>query len=141
MGLLSQLVRAGIRAHHDVRRAKARIEYFNWRWHKLVNIHQLVVNDFLKPLQPVSANMSATEYAKLTQYTRRMDYWHEEINQNINQATQKHLSQYATSIKNVAMTSMKLCKKYGVYSDIESLEYVSTEKTIYLNGEQHYTFT
>ena len=69
-----------------------------------------------------------------------MDDWRDEINSHINDARQNHLSRYATAIKKVAMKSMKLCQKYQVYSDIDSVEYVASEKAIYLNGKKHYTF-
>ena len=141
MRLLSQLFKAGVRANRYARREKARIEYFNWRWNKLRNIHQLLVKDMLQPLEPFLNKMSSNEYIKLKEYIQDMDDWRDEINSHINDATQNHLSRYATAIKKVAMKSMKLCKKYRVYSDIQSIEYVASEKALYLNGKKHYTFT
>ena len=141
MGLLSQLFKAGVRANRYARREKARIEYFNWRWQKLMGIHQLVVKDFLQPLEPFLDKMSRNEYIKLNEYIQDMDDWRDEINRRINDATQNHLSRYATAIKKVAMKSIKLCKKYRLYSDIQSIKYVASEKALYLNGKKHYTFT
>ena len=141
MGLLSQLFKAGVRANRYARREKARIEYFNRRWQKLRDIHQLVVKDFLQPLEPLLDKMSRNEYMKLNEYIQDMNDWRDEINRHINNATQNHLSRYATAIKKVAMKSIKLCKKYRAYSDIQSIEYVASEKALYLNGKKHYTFT
>ena len=141
MGLLSQLSKAWVRANRYARREKARIEYFNRRWHKLRDIQQLVVKDFLQPLEPFLDKMTRNEYIKLNEYRQDMNAWCDEINRHINDATQNHLSRYATAIKKVAMKSIKLCKKYRVYLNIQSIEYVASEKALYLNGKKHYTFT
>lgn len=141
MGLLTQLFKAGVRANRYAQREKARIGVFNRRWQKLRDIHQLVVKDFLQPLEPFWDKMSGKEYIKLNEYIQDMNDWRDEINRHINNATQNHLSRYGTAIKKVAMKSIKLCKKYRVYSDIQSIEYVASEKALYLNGKKHYTFT
>jgi len=140
MGLLYQLFKIGVRAHRYEQRQKARINRFNSRWHKLRSIHNSVIEDFVHPLEPVLKERSVNEYIKLSEYIRDMTDWHDEINSHINDATQNNLSRYATAIKKVAIKSMKLCKKYEVYSDIESIEYIAKEKTLYMNGRKHYTF-
>ena len=98
----------------------------------------MIVKDFLQPLEPFLNKMTTNEYIKLKEYIQDMDDWHDEINRHINDATQNHLSRYATAIKRVAMKSKKLCQKYRVYSDIQPIEYVPSEKALYLNGKKHY---
>lgn len=141
MGLLSQLFKAKVSATQYSQTEKVRVEYFNRRWQKLWNIHQSVVKEFLQPLEPLWNKMSRNEYLKLNRYIQDMNDWRDEINRNINNATQSHLSHYATAIKKTAVKSMKLCQKYGVYPDIQSIEYVAGEKTLYLNGKKYYMFT
>ena len=140
MGLLSQFVKALVRESQYAHREKASIEYFNLRWQQLTDIHQLVVKDFLQPLEPFSGDLTYNEYAKLNEYVKDMDEWRSVINTNINNARQNHLSRYATAIKKAAMKSIKLCKKYGVYSDIHSVEYDGSKKMLMLNGKDHYCF-
>jgi hypothetical protein len=141
MGLLSQLFKARVSATQYSKTEKVRVENFNRRWKKLWNIHQSVVKDFLQPLEPLWDKMSRNEYLKLNGYIQDMNDWRNEINRHINNATQSHLSRYATAIKKTAMKSMELCQKYGVYPDIQSIEYVASEKTLYLNGKKYYMFT
>ena len=140
MGLLSQLFKAGVSANRYTRRENDRIEYFNLRWHKLRDIHDLVVKDFLQPLEPFLGELTYNEYTKFNEYVEDMDEWRSVINENINNARQNHLSRYATSIKKAAMKSIKLCKKYGVYSDIHSVEYDGSRKMLMLNGKDRYCF-
>lgn len=140
MGLLSQLFKDRVSENRFSQAEKARMEYFNLRWQILWDIHQSVVKDFLQPLEPLWNKMSRNEYLKLNGYIQDMNDWRDEINRHINNATQSHLSRYATAIKKAAMQSMQLCQKYGVYPDIQSIEYVASEKTLYLNGKKYYTF-
>ena len=70
-----------------------------------------------------------------------MNYWYNYINKNIRYANQNDLSRYATAIKKVAMKAIKLCKKYGACKNIQSVEYVAVEKTIYVNGKKRYIFS
>jgi len=129
-----------VRGLRRARKDKARIENFNSRWEHLTEIHRLTTKDFIEPLEPYASNMKSTEYLKFQELINDMNEWYNEINSNINQAKQSHLSRYATSIKKVAIRSIKLCKKYKVYPDIESVNYVASEKALYLNGNKHYTF-
>ncbi|MDZ7759473.1 MAG: hypothetical protein U5L00_04355 [Desulfovermiculus sp.] len=140
MGLLAQLFKTGVKSYHYANRKESRIEYFNWRWEHLNEIHQLVLDDFVIPLEPFLDNMTNNECIKLEKYVQKMSDWQNDIIRNINEANQNHLSSYATAIKKVAMKSMMLCKKYCVYSDIETVKYISSETAIYLNDEKHYTF-
>lgn len=140
MGLLMQLFKSGVKSYRYAKREKSRIAYFNWRWEHLNEIRERVIDDFVIPLEPFIDCMTSNEHIKLNEYIQEMNDWYEEINRHINDATQNNLSRYATTIKKVAMKSIKLCKKYNVYTDIYSIEYVANEKALYLNEEKHYTF-
>jgi len=138
MGFGSLLARGISRELGYVRRENARIDYFNWRWDKLVHIQMLIAQDFIDPLAAVASQLKACEEEQLAEYIEDMMAWHSSIAQHINDARQNHLSRYATACKKTAMTAIRLCKKYGVYTDIESVEYDAERKMIILNGQDHY---
>lgn len=140
MGFASLFAKGILREINYVRAQNARIDRFNAWWHGLNEIHRLVVQDFVEPLNDVTAQMTSNEYTYLTTYIQEMNSWHDEINAHINDARMNHLSRYATAIKRTAVKSMKLCQKYKVYGDIQSVTYDATRKMILLNGRDQYCF-
>ncbi len=117
--------------------SQAAVERFNERWNRLTDIQNKVANAFV---DEVIEDINAKELEKLMSHINEMQFWNKEINENIDIAKNSHLSKYATRIKNVALMSIKLCKKYKKYSDIETVEYIAKEKMLYLNGEEFYYF-
>jgi hypothetical protein len=67
-------------------------------------------------------------------------YMGDEIKSNINIAKNGDISKYATAIKRFSMKAIKLCKKYGIHSNIVSVEYNAKEKTLKINGKDVYYF-
>lgn len=127
-------------AIREAKRAKARVDKFNARWHRLTHIHRLVTNEFVEPLNVNFSKLTVSEQNAINNYVGEMNEWFNAIRGNINNSGLKHLSRYATAIKKTAMKSMIICKKYGIYSDIVSVEYDASRKVLLLNGRDHYCF-
>lgn len=119
-------------------REAARVGRFNERWQRLLQIEDFVQTDFVSPLDDVMDRMTVNEYSKLCDYVVEMTNWSTAINDAINDARQQHLSRYATAIKRTTLKALGLCKKYKVYDDIETYEYVAQRKVIVLNGRDLY---
>jgi len=113
----------------------AAIERFNERLVRLRNIQNIIATEFV---DEVIEELHGKEAQKILSYIDEMQFWNNEIEENIEIANNSYLSKYATRIKNVALYSIKLCKKYNKYTDIETIEYIAKEKMIYLNGNEYY---
>ena len=147
MGFLAKLFFAGIRDYRyakrrreRVQREKEKVARFNERWQKLNHIYISVPKNFLVPLEPLQERLTNNELTKLYEYLVEMKWWRTHISNNINSARQSDLSRYAVCLKQVAIKSMKLCKKYGVRSDIQTIEYIAKKKILYLNGRKYCSF-
>ena len=73
----------------------------------------------------------------LDSFKKRQDH-NSHINETIDTATNRDLGRYATSIKNVALVTLGLCKKYRVFNDVDTYGYDSRKKMIQINGEDFY---
>jgi len=73
MGLLTQLFKSGVKSYRYAKREELRIAYFNWRWQHLNGVRQLVLDDFVIPLELFLDSMTTNEYAKLNQCKRHSD--------------------------------------------------------------------
>ena len=58
---------------------------------------------------------------------------------HVTEINEQHLKNYAVAVRKVAIGAMKLCQKYGIYSDIQTVTYDSRRKMIMLNGNDHYS--
>ena len=113
----------------------AAVERFNERLIRLRNIQNIIAAEFV---DEVIEELHGKEAEKLMSLIDEMQYWNNAIEENIKIANNSHLSKYATRIKNIALYSIKLCKKYNKYADIDTIKYVAKEKMIYLNGNEHF---
>ena len=114
------------------------VQRFNERWGRLQKIQNMVVNDFVHELASVQDSLTTKEYDKLMERIEDMQGWADAISESIDIATNAHLSKYATRVKNVALMAMKLCGKYQVYGDIDSVSYDAKRKMIVLNEQDFY---
>lgn len=125
-------------AWRDMERERARAIRFNDRWHDLVAIHDHINKTFFGPLSDIEQLLTPSESAKLIELMTNATEWIKAINANINHARQNNLTRLATSLKLLALKSINTCKKYGVYSDIETVEYSPQRKMIVVNGNDLY---
>lgn len=116
-------------------RSQAAIDKLNERWFRLVEIQNIMAKDFV---DEVIEDLDGNDAGELLSLIDDMQFWNKDINEKIHLANNSHLSKYATCIKKVALLSIKLCMKYGAYSDIESVRYDAKEKMIYLNNDSLY---
>ena len=116
----------------------AAVQRFNERWQRLGKIQNMVADDYIDGLSSVQDAMTMKEYEKLTERIEDMQGWAAAIGESIDIANNGHLSKYATRIKNVALAAIKLCIKYQVYSDLESVSYDAKGKMILVNGEDFF---
>ena len=114
-----------------------RTEQFNQRWNRLVRMHHNLLNDFVCPVVD-SGKLTSSESSELEKRLLEMKSWFDTINADVNNARQNDLARYATSLRNVALEAIRSCKKYGVYEDIQSVEYRIQRKMIILNGKDLY---
>jgi hypothetical protein len=141
MSFASILMGAWRKAQADARqldRANASVAVFNARWQKLNGIRGDVTERFVKPL--VHRTLSAGDGQRLNLDLQEVDGWANAIANNINAAKAAHLSRYATCLKRLALRSIKLCKKYNVYSNITSVTFLTYNKMLVLNGQNLYCF-
>ena len=118
-------------------RSNNTVEQFNERWQRLGNIHDDIAEKFI---DEVLGNLNGDDYDALMPHIEEVLTWQKKINQNLDQAQEKHLSEYATHLKNTAMLAIELCKKYEIYGDIKSFEYIEQSQILKLNGEDFYFF-
>jgi hypothetical protein len=82
--------------------------------------------------------MEPSERGRLLACMQEMEQLRNANNKDVNGCRQNHLSRYATTIKKLALEAISLCKKYGVYDDIEKFDYDASKKAITLNGHDIY---
>lgn len=122
------------------RQSYSGIQRFNERWERLGKIQNIVSDDYIDTLQPVINSITEKEWERLTNYIDDMKDWELAISNDIEIASYSHLSKLATRLKKVALTAIKLCKKYKVYGDIHTVSYDAKEKMIILNGQDFFFF-
>ena len=113
-------------------RSNDAVGQFNERRQRLGNIHDDITE--------VLGNLNGDDYDALMPHIEEVLTWQKEINENLDQAQDKHLSEYATHLKNTAMLAIELCKKYEIYGDIKSFEYIEQIQLLKLNGVAFYFF-
>jgi len=119
-------------------RERARAIRFHDRWHDLVAIYGHINKTFFEPLAEIEHLLTPSELAKLIELMTGATEWIRAIDANITDARQNNLTRLATSLKLLALKSISTCKKYGVYSDIETVEYSPQRKMIVVNGGDLY---
>ena len=120
------------------RQSNAAVQRFNERWQRLQKIQNMVADDYVNGLVSVQESLTQKEYDKLVERIRDSQEWADVIEKGIDVAVNADLSKYATSVKNVALMAIKLCIKYNVYDDIDSVSYDAGRKMIILNGEDFF---
>jgi len=111
------------------------IERFNERWKRLGNIQNDLAEKFVDELL---GKLSGDDHDALMPHVEEVLTWQNDINERLDIAEDKHLTEYAMHLKNIAMLAIKLCKKYKIYDDITSFKYSEREQIIQLNGEDLY---
>lgn len=146
MGLIHQLMRDAGKAYQAAQRdlnrsqlASQQVQIFNARWERLNSYADRVTPEFYRPLWD-SGKMTTKEVLKLGNLISEMHDLRHAINDEIEHAQQKHLSQYATSIKNALLNTAKLCKKYSVLRDLKSVRYDAPTKSIMINERETFYF-
>lgn len=145
MGFASILMGAWRQTQADARRdavARDKVGAFNARLKRLNNIFSdLNENARRRLLDPtVFSRLSASEQARLSSCYDEATYFLNLIGENINTATKADLARYATALKKLALHSIKMCQKYGVFPGVVSIEYVAYKKTLAIDGRDIYCF-
>ena len=118
----------------------AAVQRFNERLQRLRKIQNMVSDDYVDGLVSGQDSLTMKEDDNLADRIEDMQSWATAISENVDIANNGHLSKYATRVKTVAMTAIKLCMKYEVYDDIDSVMYQAKRKMILLNGEDFFFF-
>ena len=118
----------------EVERDAEEAEEFNERWNRLVEIQGDMLDEFLFPVL-ISDELTASDSADLEKCLGELVSWFDAINGNLENVRRDRLSGYAAAIAEAAVKAIRLCGKYGVYGDIQSVEYVSRREMIVVNGE------
>ena len=134
MGLFWQMARAFAREHKKSQRENDRIRQLNEKWQRLNQCVLVLKDEFIMPLID-DAIITNAEDDRLAVAMEKVTDWADSIDANINSIGRQELSQYATSIKNLTLMTIKLCAKYSIFTDIESVRYNTATKTILLNEE------
>lgn len=140
MGFFSSLGISLIKGYRAAERERIAVERFNKRWKRLNNILRKTSNEYGNPLESVFDQMTERERDNYLAFVDEVLYMGDEIKSNINIAKNSDISKYATAIKRFSMKAIKLCKKYGIHSNIVSVEYNAKEKTLKINGKDVYYF-
>ena len=98
----------------------------------------MVSDNFVDELASINDSLTKKENDTLVERLEEMRAWVEAISEDIDIATNAHLSKYATRIKSVALMAIKLCRKYEVYNDVDSVSYDAKRKMILLNEDDLY---
>ena len=131
-------VRVDLRSGQRRRQSYESIQKFNERWARLQRIQDLVSDNFVDELASINDSLTKKENDTLVERLEEMRAWVEAISEDIDIATNAHLSKYATRIKSVALMAIKLCRKYEVYNDVDSVSYDAKRKMILLNEDDLY---
>jgi len=118
-------------------RSNAAIERFNERWERLGNIQVDISEKFINNLL---SKLNGKDHDELMPHIEEVLTWQKTINDNLENAKDKHLSEYAKHLKNTAMLAIRLCKRHEIYNDIESFKYIEQKHMLKLNGDDFYFF-
>ncbi len=110
----------------------------NERWNRLNDILIKMSDEFGPQLRSVFNQLTKGERKKYLALRDEVLSLKIKIGSNINFAKKSDISIYATVIRRLSMKIINLCKKYGVASDVVSVEYDSKIKMIKINGEDRY---
>ncbi|MDX8398144.1 MAG: hypothetical protein R8K49_07495 [Mariprofundaceae bacterium] len=111
------------------------IEQFNVRWKRLNDIQNDLADRFV---DSVLNRLSDSDSALLMAHIERVLAWQKDINDSLDSAESKHLSEYAFHLKNTTLIALRLCREYEVYNDIESFNYNAETQVVELNDEDLY---
>ncbi|MDX8397320.1 MAG: hypothetical protein R8K49_03265 [Mariprofundaceae bacterium] len=110
---------------------------FNERWERLGHIQADLTEKFINE---VLGQLSSEEHDEFMPHIEEILGWQKKIHDNFSEVSSKHLSAYAQHLKNTAMLAIKLCKKYEIYNDINSVNYTDNSQILSLNNEEFYFF-
>ena len=113
----------------------AAVEKFNERLNRIRSIQNDISDKFV---DKVISELNDQDLDRLMLAINDMQFWNNYIDENVDIANNSDLSMYATRVKKTGILAIKLCKKYGKYSDIDSVDYLAKEKEIQLNGKSIY---
>jgi hypothetical protein len=136
--ILRTLVREGIKEVQAAYSESERLERRKERLQNLGRAHVLIIQDFIKPLCADLQKISQRDAERINRYLVAMTERGDEILNNPNDTTDSDVSRYAKSIKMAALVAISLCKKYEIYSNIQSVRYDPSSKMIVLNNQDHY---
>ncbi len=124
----------------EAAKENARIQRFDQSRGQVGTVHTLVTCDFALPLhQKASDRMTAKEVQKINELANNANYHGQFLLDHVAEVNEQHLKNYAVAVRKLAIVAMKLCQKYCIYSDIQSVTYDSRRKMIMLNGNDHYS--
>jgi hypothetical protein len=125
-----------LQSQRRIQAQNSSIDKFNEKWRRLQDIYEKVLDHFVRPLQ--DKEISRKEFEALNSANEAARALREHVRRNINDCGANDLSKYATQVKKLALTSMRICADLGVYTDIEEVSYSAVTKSIMLNGQQFY---
>jgi len=108
---------------------------FNAHWHLLIDIHNDLLDRFVRPvIDKLSDDAQFIMMSRIENIAGRHQY----IDNNIEAATSRDLSNYAGDLKNMSLLAIELCQFHEVYNDIESVSFNDKTQKIVMNGEDLY---
>ena len=134
MGIFWKMARGVISGYGKMQRDNQKLTELNEKWDRLNQCLIALNTDFLQPLFEDDP-LTVAEHDRLAAALEKAVDWKEAINANVEHVGRRELSQYATSIKSLTLLTFKHCKKYSVFSDIESVRYNTATKTVLLNEQ------
>lgn len=115
---------------------EASVTKFNEKWNRLNSIKTFIAEDFIQKLN--GHDVTERENIKLNELWSSVLENQLYIAENINTCSSSDLSKYATSLKQLALHAIKLCKKLNLCDDIITCEYIAADKSIFINGNLLY---
>jgi len=105
------------------------------RFELLVEIHDDLQQRFIAKMQ---VPLNDKDKLKFMPRIEKIESLKKHISEHIKTVEVRDLHQYAFCLKEAAMLTLKLCKKYKVCTDIKSFDYNAKTRMIELNGEELY---
>lgn len=125
-----------LQSQRRIQAQNSSIAKFNEKWHRLQDVYQKVIDDFVRPLE--GKDISRKDYESLNSVNEAARALRMHIQNNINDCGASELSKYATQVKILTLLSARICADLGIYTDIEEVSYSPANKSIMINGEQFF---
>jgi len=137
--IIKTLVREGLKEVGRAYGENKRLEWRKLRLQQLGRVHVLVHQDFIKPPSDNISGLSSKDAERVNRRLVTMNERGEALLGDNADLSDAGVSRYATAIKLAAIMSISLCKKYGIYSGIESVKHDASRKMNLLNDHDHYS--